>query len=373
MKIVIVGTFPPFRGGIAHFYATLARELSGEHEVQAVNFTTQYPGPLFPGKTQYEAQEPASGFPNRRLLSSINPVTWIRTAIWIRKQQPDLIIFKYWMPFFGPAFGYLARRFKKESKTRIVVVCDNIIPHESRWFDLPATKYFFNAVDRFIVMSKSVESDLLSLYPDAEYQRTHHPLYNIFGSPVDMDTARRHLSLKSDKIILFFGFVRGYKGLDVLIKSAARLEKELNDFQIVAAGDCYEDKAKYTDLVTECGVDDIVDLRLEFIPDQDVAHYFSAADVVVLPYKTATQSGIVPIAYHFNRPVIVTRVGGLPEIVKDGETGFLSGGEPDEIADSISKFYKKLSGIDFEANIESHKKRYSWREFAKVVIGEDND
>ncbi len=372
MKIAIVGTFPPFRGGIAHFNSILARNLSLSHEVRAYNFTTQYPAILFPGKTQFESGPAALDFPSRRILSTISPLSWKRTAQAIIEFGPDLILYKYWMPFFAPAFGAVTRYIKKTMECKVTVICDNVIPHERRIIDIPFTRYFFKYVDRFVVMSKSVEEDLLSLFPNAEYVNSPHPLYNIFGDSIDRVTARNKLGLDKKKVILFFGFVRKYKGLDLLLEAAAILKENLDDFVVLAAGESYEDSNIYSKIVDELDIRDVVDLRIEFIPDSAVHLYFSAADVVVLPYRTATQSGIVPIAYSFDRPVIVTKAGGLPEIVEEGKTGFLCEGNPDSIAATVKKFYDMRDKHNFQDSIKVYKQNFSWQEFSSRVISELN-
>ena len=363
MKIVIVGVFPPFRGGIANFYETLAERLSNNHEVIAINFTTQYPNILFPGKSQYIESESSTEFEADRILSSINPLTWQGTAKRIIEINPDLIIFKYWMPFFAPSFGTIIKKVKRNLNTKALVICDNIIPHEGRPLDKLLTKYFFNNIDYFIVMSRSVEADLLSLYPGTDYLYTPHPLYDIFGVSTPKDTAKNSLGITEKKVLLYFGLIRPYKGLDLLINAAKLLNQKLDNYKILAVGDCYENPEPYSDLVKKNGVSNVIDLRMEFIPNDKVNLYFSAADVVVLPYKSATQSGVVPIAYHFNKPVVVTDVGGLSEIVNDGKTGYVVQPDAGSIANGILQFYNDYERVDFTDQIESYKQRFTWNEF----------
>ncbi len=367
MNIAFVGTFPPFRGGIAHFNSILANHLNQAHKVRAFNFTTQYPALLFPGETQFIKGKPALNFPSERLLSSVNPASWWSTAAALRRFNPDLIILKFWMPFFAPAFGTVLRLVKRITRARVMVICDNIVPHESRRIDSALTRYFLDQVDYFIVMSKAVENDLLRFYPAADYRFFHHPLYDIFGDPVEKNAARQALGITAEKVLLYFGYIRRYKGLDLLIEAAARIRDEYADMTIVAAGECYEDPARYVKLVREKGVEDIVDLRLQFIPDEDIRLYFSAADAVVLPYRSATQSGIVPIAYHFEKPVIVTDVGGLPEIVMPGETGIITPVSADGVADGIRQYYS--TEIDYHTGIRSFKQQFSWDGMVKIIEG----
>ena len=366
MKIVIVGTFPPYRGGISNFYQTLYEKLSHSHDVIAINFSLQYPNILFPGKSQYDNNQ-KSDSNIERIINSINPVSWFKAAKKIIELKPDIIIFKYWMPLFAPSFGSIIRFIKKKNKIKSLVICDNIIPHENRFFDNILTKYFFKYIDYFIVMSKSVENDLLSLFPDAKYIYTPHPLYDIFGKGINKDKSRRELKINESKLILFFGLIRPYKGLDLLIQATNILKKELTDFKILAIGDCYENPEPYSNMIDEHKINDIFDLRLEFVPHNKVSIYFSAADIIVLPYKSATQSGIVPVAYHFNKPVIVTNVGGLGEIVQEGKTGYVVKPDSFEIANSIIKYYSNSDKVNFKENIKIYNKNFSWDKFIEVI------
>jgi len=366
VKIVIVGTFPPYRGGISNFYQTLYEKLSHSHDVTAINFSLQYPNVLFPGKSQFDNNQ-KSDSNIERIINSINPISWNKAAKKIIELEPDIIIFKYWMPFFAPSFGSIIRFIKKKINIKSLVICDNIIPHESRFFDNKLTKYFFKYIDYFIVMSKSVENDLLSLFPDAKYIYTPHPLYDIFGKGINKVVSRRQLKINESKLILFFGLIRPYKGLDLLIQSANFLKKKLTDFKILAIGDCYENPEPYSNMIDEHKINDIFDLRFEFVPHNKVSLYFSAADIIVLPYKSATQSGIVPVAYHFNKPVVVTNVGGLGEIVQEGKTGYVVKPDSVEIANSIIKYYSNSDKVNFKENIKIYKKNFSWDKFVEVI------
>ena len=367
MNIVLVGTFPPFRGGIANFYHTLADKLSNAHNVSAINFTTQYPKILFPGQSQYEENVEQTIYPSERILSTINPFTWDKTAKRIIELRPDMIIFKYWMPFFAPSFGTLLKKVKKKMDVQSIVICDNIIPHEGRTFDETLTKYFFNNVDSFIVMSKSVENDLLSYYPNAKFVYTPHPLFDLFGDQIPKNDAKLQLGIKEKKMLLYFGLIRAYKGLDLLIEAAGKLKKKLQNVKILAVGDCYENQDHYRELIKTHDVEDIFDLRMEFVPNNQVHKYFSAADAIVLPYKSATQSGVVPVAYHFNKPVIITDVGGLKEIVLDGKTGLVVKPDADHIANGVIKFYNIWSETDFDSDIEEFKQQFTWNIFIEKL------
>lgn len=366
MKIVIVGTFPPFRGGISNFYQTLYEKLSYSHDVTAINFSLQYPSVLFPGKSQYDNNQKLD-IKIDRTINSINPVSWIKTAKKIIEIEPDIVIFKYWIPFFAPSFGTIIKHVKKKINIKSLVICDNIIPHENRLFDNSLTKYFFKFIDYFIVMSKSVKNDLLYLFPNAKYKYTPHPLYDIFGNEDNKDKSREYLGIQEDKVVLFFGLIRPYKGLDLLIQAAKILKLQLNDFKILAVGDCYERPEPYSDIIYANNLSDIFDLRFEFIPNEKVSLYFSAADIIVLPYKSATQSGIVPIAYHFNKPVIVTNVGGLSEIVEEGKTGYVVEPDSSDIAEGIVKYYNQVDEINFKENIKLYNKNFTWDKFIEVI------
>lgn len=363
MKISLVGPFPPFRGGIANFNSSLADALSQRHTVKKVSFTTQYPKFLFPGKSQF--QSPQSSTNNNRILSSINPLTWKRSVKQILATEPDVVIFSYWMPFFAPSFAALARRIKSKSGAKIMALCNNITPHEKRFLDNTLTKYFFRHVDYFMVMSKTVEADLHTLVSDPDYIYSPHPIYDQFGPVLTKEAARRQLNIDQKNIILFFGLIRAYKGLDILIKSTAVLKSHLKNFKVIVVGECYEDEDKYIEMVKLLAVEDVLDLRFGYAPESEVSKYFSAADLVVLPYKSATQSGIVPIAFNYNTPVVVTNVGGLPEIVPHGKAGYVVTPDPEAVAGAVIKYFKDNKYSEFSTFIETYKERFSWQTFVE--------
>ena len=364
MKIILVGPFPPYRGGISMFNYSLAEELEKEHEVHRVSFSLQYPKLLFPGKTQFFDFK---GKPSNKLINSINPLSWIKTANYIKKLSPDLIVFQYWMPFFAPAFNSIAKRIKKECDAKIVVNCNNIKSHEPKPGDNVLTKAFFNNCDAFMVMSSIVEKDLKSLITKPKYAKSPHPIYEIFGDIVSKQTARNDLKLGNEKIILNFGLIRDYKGLDILIKAAKTIKSKIKNFKILVVGECYGDEEKYLMLAKKHNVEDVFDFRFQFIPNEKVNHYFCASDFVVLPYRSATQSGIVPIAYNFNKPVIVSNVGGLPEVVKIGKSGFVC--EP--TSKDLSKTIINLLDNDLSSYnefISNYKTTFSWSSFTKNML-----
>ena len=367
MKIVLVGPFPPFRGGISDLNAALADHLSKRHEIHAINFTTQYPKVLFPGKTQFKKGDPAQEVDSIRCLSSINPFSWRKTAYKIIDIDPDLVLFRFWLPFFAPAFSGVAKKIRKYSDATIMAICDNIIPHEERLLDTRLTKRFFGFIDSFIVLSKKVENELLSFIPEAKYKYSPHPIYSIFNNTLSKEQAKAELKLATKKVLLFFGLIREYKGLDILINAMEKIKTELEDYTLLIVGECYENENKYTELIKKAGITDNVKCHYSFIPDNEVGKYFSAADVVVLPYKTASQSGIVQIAYHFDTPVIVSNVGGLPEIVDEGKTGYCVEPNSNAFAKAIKAFYENDNISEMNSNISEYKSQFSWDAMVKAI------
>jgi len=367
LTIAYLSTFYPYRGGIAQFNASLYRALEKEHQVKAFTFTRQYPEFLFPGKTQMVTEKDnADKIPAERLLDTVNPLTTGVTAKAIKKIQPDILLMKYWMPFFAPSLGAVAGKMK--SKTKSIAILDNVIPHEKHFYDIPLTKYFLNRCDGFVVMSESVKKDLLSLNPDAKYILHHHPYYDHFGNKEEISTAREKLNIgKDQKVLLFFGFIRGYKGLDILLEA---FKNAPSDYTLVIAGEPYEDFAKYQPALDGLKAQgkNIVDF-IRYIEDHEVPILFSASDVCVLSYKSATQSGIASIAMHFDLPMIVTNVGGLPEEVENGKTGMIT---PEVNASSVWKsieqyFQQNLKTI-FQQNIAATKQQRSWKNLADRLV-----
>ena len=357
MKIIILGTAFPLRGGIAHFNALLAEHLEKRHSVETITFKRQYPRLLFPGKTQEEQGEQLHVHPAPQLVDSINPFNWIAVAREVRKRGPDLIIFKYWMPFFAPCFGTIAKLAKKKTNTKVLYICDNIIPHERRPGDIALTRYAFRQADYFIVQSDAVERDIKEHFPKAVYRNVPHPVYENFGAALPKAEARQRLGISSKKVILYFGYVRAYKGLMVLLEAMTGLEGIL----LLAVGEFYDDEAKYRNKVKELHLESRVRFVSDYVPNNEVAMYFSAADVVVLPYLSATQSGIIQIAYNFDKPVIATDVGGLAEVVIDGTTGFIVPPNNSQmLAGAITRYYNEKRETEFSANVNIEKQKYTW-------------
>jgi len=368
MKIVLIGTAFPMRGGIAHYVALLYKYLQKNgHEVHVLAFKRQYPAIFFPGKTQADESQELIPVESTPILDSIGPFSWIKAYFWIKKIKPDLLVFKYWMPFFAPCYAVVAWMSKRFLGARSLYVCDNIIPHEKKPFDILLTRLGLKFIDHFIVQSKSVREDLLHFHPDADYKEVPHPVYEIFPPAVSKDIAKKELGIIDSKVILYFGFIRKYKGLRYLVEAMPEILKTEN-VKLVICGEFYEGREEILTLISKLGLSGNILLADKFIPNEAVGTYFCAADLVVLPYVTATQSGIVQIAYNYDKPVIVTRVGGLPEVVIHEKTGFVA--EPESaqsIADNILRFYAEKREVEFSANVKEEKKKYSWDRMAEAV------
>ena len=370
-KVVIVGPAYPLRGGgMATFNERLAYAFQeAGDEVEIVTFSLQYPSFLFPGKSQYSDEPAPKGLSIKVLINSINPISWWRAGRYIASQRPELVVFRYWLPFMGPALGTIARIIRKNKYSRILAITDNVVPHETRPGDVPFTKYFLKACHGFITMSRSVQQDLEKYEPRKPSLYLPHPLYDNFGAAEPKEEACKALSLEPKyNYILFFGFIRAYKGLDILLKAMADDRfKALSGLKLIVAGEFYEDAAPYHQLIQELNLQDRLVLRTDFIPNPEVRHYFCAADLVVQPYKHATQSGVTQVAYHFDKPMVVTRVGGLSELVPDGEVGYVVEPEPDAIASAIIQFYTSENAPGFTQNINRYKKRFSWQRFVEAT------
>lgn len=367
MKISYLSTFYPFRGGIAQFNASLLRELEKQgHELDSFTFTTQYPSILFPGETQMVKEgDVVDIIDSKRILNTAFPFNWPFAASKIKKSFPDLLIMKYWMSYFGPSLGYVAGRMP--ASTKVVTILDNVIPHEKKFFDKAFTKYFLNRNDGFIAMSDKVKTDLLTYLPNAKVQLLPHPLYNHFGEIPDAKKARKTLGLYHDKkTLLFFGFIRDYKGLDLLIDAFSKLD---DTYQLVIAGEVYGSFEKYDALIEKCANKDKIFKHVKYISDTEVGNYFAAADVCILPYKSATQSGITGISYHFETPMIATDVGGLAEVIEHNKTGLIvAEPNPELLKNGIIQFFEVFSDFSFVDNIRQLKKELSWNSFANGLM-----
>lgn len=367
MKIAYLSTFYPYRGGIAHFNTLLMKALQKEHDIRPYTFKRQYPDILFPGQTQYvTADDKVEIIHADRLLDSINPLSYQRTARKISLYKPDILLMKYWMPFFAPSFGYVAGKLRRKG-CKVISILDNVIPHERKFYDIPATKYFIRRNSGFVVMSDTVRNDLLSLKGDAEFMFHNHPLYDHFGEQINKNEARDKLNIpQGKKVLLFFGFIRDYKGLDVLLETLSLLPE---DYYLIIAGEVYGSDKKYRVQIRNLEIADKVQVNFRYIGDEEVPLFFSAADVNVLPYRSATQSGILNIAYHFELPVIVTDTGSLSEAVKPYNTGMVVA-EANSVLllQQIQTFFDQNKQKECAAAIREYKKHNSWDKMAAAIV-----
>jgi D-inositol-3-phosphate glycosyltransferase len=370
MKIIIVGTAYPFRGGLAAYNERLARQFASDgHDVSIVTFTVQYPSFLFPGKTQYIDGPAPDGLNIKRKISSVNPFTWISAGFRIKKQKPDIVIFKYWLPFMAPCFGTIARIAGSADHTKVICIFDNVIPHERRPGDRLLTRYFTSSIDGAIAMSASVLQDLSLFRKDIPTALNPHPLFDNFGKNVDRVTALKKLGLDpSFTYLLFFGFIRAYKGLDLLLEAFSSEGLRNRKLKLIIAGEFYEDDKPYREIVSKSGISEDVIFFDRFINDDEVTYFFSSSDLVIQPYKDATQSGVTQIAYHFEKPMVVTDVGGLREIVPDRKCGYVVKPLPAEIASVIEDYLDNDRRASFLENIREEKKKYSWNRMTATLM-----
>ncbi|GAA4839090.1 glycosyltransferase [Algivirga pacifica] len=368
MRIAFLSVFYPFRGGIAQSNAQLYRAFEEEgHEVKAWNFTTQYPSILFPGTSQYVTEEDTTGaIVSERVLSTVNPLTFAGTIRKIAAYEPDMVILRYWMPFFAPSLGYVAGKLRKKG-IKVITVIDNLIPHEQRPGDKQLTDYFLNRCDGFVVMSDVVEKDLKSVKPDAAYLHHPHPIYDHFGEKQEKALARKTLGLKSeDKVLLYFGLIRKYKGLDLLIEAFDQLD---DSYQLLIVGEPYEDFEPYQQLIDNNANKERIHTVTRYVADEEVPLYFSAADVSVLPYRTATQSGVVAISYHFDLPVIVTNVGGLKGTVAPYGSGIVvEESTPHAITTAVQDYFKGENPKEMSLAVQNFKEKYSWKGMVRAIL-----
>lgn len=370
MKVIILGTAWPYRGGLSAFNERLAREYQNAgHVVEIVTFTLQYPSFLFPGKTQYSDDPAPEGLKISRKLNAINPFSWIATGRYIKKQRPDLLITKFWLPFMAPALGTVNRIAKRKS-TRRISILDNLIPHEKRPGDKLFARYFVKSVDGMVAMSKSVLSDVELFDPGHRKPLIFcpHPLYDHYGETMGRKEALNLIGLRENQhYVLFFGFIRDYKGLDLLFEAMADERMVPLGVKLIVAGEFYGDPKPYTEQLKRLDISDRVVMHTEFIPDHEVNRYFCAADLVAQPYKTATQSGVTQIAFHFEKPMLVTNVGGLPETVPDGKVGFVVEPEAQQIADAIVRFFEEGWQERLTEGVREEKQKYLWSNMTEAI------
>ena len=362
MKITLLSTAYPYRGGIAVFTERLARAFqSCGDTTNILTFKMQYPSFLFPGKSQYSTDERPEDLNISSEVNSINPFNWIKIGMKIKKDRPDILILKYWIPFMSPCFGTISRIVRSNKHTKVLVVVDNIFPHERRLGDKILNKYFINSVHGFITMSNQVLSDLRYFDNLKPAINAVHPLYDNFGDIQSKLQARNNLNLnQEDNYVLFFGIIRKYKGLDILLESFKDTRLKDHNVKLIVAGEFYEDSAPYMDIVKKYNLEDSVIFHSGFIPNSEVSNYFCAADMIVQPYRSATQSGVTQIAYHFEKPMLVTDVGGLKEIVPHNKVGYVCQPNSENVIESILDFYINKKEDQFVLGVVEEKKKYSW-------------
>ena len=372
MKIILLGTAHPYRGGLASYNERLALQFISEgHDVKIITFKLQYPKFFFPGKTQLTDNPPPEGIKIIRLLNSVNLLSWIKTGRRIREENPDILLIKYWHPFMAPCFGKVARIAgkKKTGKTSIICIFDNVIPHERKPFDRVLTKYFIRSLDGAIVMSQSVGDDLKSFTKDIPVLYNPHPVYDNYGDIVPREDAIKKLDLPGGhSFLLFFGFIRSYKGLDILLRAFGDKDVRKLNLKLIVAGEFYESDLPYRNLIMHLGIKDDVILFDRFIREDEVALFFSAADLVVQPYRSATQSGVTQIAYHFGNPMLVTDVGGLSEIVAHGKCGYVVKPEPEEVAKAIIDYFSNNRKSLFMEGVKQEKTKFTWNKLTNSIF-----
>jgi len=370
-KCVIIGPAFPLRGGIAQLNESLSLEFTKQGiENTIFSFYMQYPGFLFPGTSQKEAADKLGpdGVKIESTISSINPISWWKTVRQIEKLKPDFVVVRFWLPFMGPCLGTICKWLNKQINVPVLGILDNVIPHENRIGDKPFTQYFVNQCDSFVAMSDSVLEDLKQFDAHKPRKMLYHPVYDHFGKKVDKSLARKYLDLsEDDNIILFFGIIRKYKGLSLLLEAISKIE-DRRKLKLVVAGEFYEDQSHYIKLIEKHGLKDNIIIQPTFVDTDKVKYYFCAADLVAQPYLTATQSGVTQIAYHYDVPMLVTNVGGLPEMVPHQKVGYVCTVDSESVAQGIEAFFKENRAEEFMANIQEEKKRFQWDYFAKEIL-----
>lgn len=371
-KVIIIGPAHPLRGGLATYNERLAREFATHgDDVEIYTFSLQYPDFLFPGTTQYSSEPTPNDLTIRVKINSINPLNWLSIGNEIKNKKPDVIVVRYWLPFMGPCLGTILRRVKKNKVTRIICIADNIVPHEKRPFDNAFTSYFIKPIDAFVTMSEAVLSDLRTI-TEKEGIFVPHPIYDTFGEAVSKTVAADFLKIDAqNRYVLFFGFIRKYKGLDWLFEAISWIKNNhpnlLDHWKFVIAGEYYEAAEIYTELITKLEIQEHLILKTDFITDSEVKYYFSLCDLVVQPYKSATQSGITPLAFFYNKPTLVTNVGGLANYVDHMKTGLIAEANPETIGKQLAYFFQKQQ-VDFSIHIQEEKKKYQWSHIMNTIV-----
>jgi len=370
MKIISIGPAYPYRGGPATFNDRLSQQFTAEgHDIEIYTFTLQYPRFLFPGKTQLTQGPPPENVKISRKINSINPFNWLSTGLKIKKERPDILLIRFWLPFMGPCFGTIARIARSNRHTTIICIFDNVIPHEKRPGDKALTKYFTNSIDGAIVMSQTVLRDLKFFRKEIPVKLSPHPLFDNYGKPVTRSEALSWLNLDPDySYLLFFGFIRAYKGLDILIEAFSDERLRNRKLKLIIAGEFYEDDTPYRALIKKHHLGNDIIFSDHFIPDSEVTYFFSGADIVVQPYKTATQSGVTQIAFHFEKPMLVTDVGGLREIVADGKCGYVVKPESEAITAALIDYFDNSRKEQFTAGVKQEKEKFSWDKMTDSIL-----
>lgn len=369
LKVFIIGPAYPLRGGPAKFNENLCEELiKAGHDAQLISYSLQYPNFLFPGSSQFETNSKA---PNHlkihTLINTVNPFNWFKVAYFIKIQKPDFILFRFWLPFFGPSLGTIAKLVK--SKTKVLALTDNIIPHEKRFGDKAFTNYFVKNCDGFIAMSKTVLSDISKFTSNINKVYSPHPMYETYGEIVTQNEARAKLNLnKEDKIILFFGLIRHYKGLDILLEAMANDNIKKQNIKLLIAGEFYENKKPYLELIAKHNLQNIIILHDKFIANEDIRYYFCASNLVAQTYRKATNSGVTMIGYYYEKPMLVTNVGGLAEIVLNDKCGYVVENNIEKISEKINDYFVNNRETLFTQNVKLEKKKYEWHSFIKVLL-----
>ena len=367
MKIALLGLTFPYRGGISHFTTTLYHHLRERHEVELISFSRLYPKLLFPGRTQFDLGASAFKAPSQASLDTLNPLTWVRAFRFIRRFNPRLMIFMWWSPAPAPCYFILARLLKRAGVGKAVYYCHNVFPHEKHWLANALTRLALGSADTFLTHTDRDAQTLRRLFPATPVQKLFHPLYDVFPKKnISQQAAQKTLRVPC-RVLLFFGHVRKYKGLQTLIRAMPHV-LEQQDCHLLIAGEFYEPREKYTDMIAAAGLNENITIHDRYIANDRVEEYFAAADLVVLPYESASQSGVVQVSYHFDKPVVTTTVGGLPEAVEPGKTGYLAPpGNPRALADSIRQFYREKNAVDFKSNIRSFKAGFSWESLTRRI------
>ncbi len=370
INLISIGPAYPYRGGLASFNERLSRQfLSEGQNIRIITFRLQYPKLLFPGKTQYTDGPPPEGISISRIVNSINPLNWLLTGIKIRNEKPDILLMRYWLPFMAPCLGTIARLVRSNGHTKVICIFDNVVPHEHRPGDKIFTRYFISSISGAIVMSRTVNEELRIFNKSIPVKFSPHPLFDNYGQMVERHVAAAGLNLPEDySYILFFGFIRAYKGLDLLIKAFSDIRLRSFRLKLIVAGEFYEDDAQYRELIKSNNLQSDVIIFDHFIKDDQVPLFFGLADLVVQPYKSATQSGVTQIAFQYDKPMVVTDVGGLREIVPNGKCGYVVKPDPDSISEAILDYFANNRKDAFTEGVKTEKEKFTWDKMTKAIV-----